>query len=153
MTWTYVPDFTLNRDKVRLLIGDTDTNNQLLTDEELCFLESEFGSATNVYSTALAAIDVAMVEVARKASSKSVGPLSISYSNRMSDLSAARARIAALVTRKASPTPYAGGISVADKDANESDDDNVAHSFRIGMFDGGGADDADLTKTRDRDDV
>jgi hypothetical protein len=157
MTWTYVPpdgSGDLNRDKVRLLIGDTNTNDQLLSDEELCFLEVEFGSATDIYSTALAAIDLIIVELSRKPTSKSVGPLSLSYADRLFQMGKARARVQALAMRKAAPTPYAGGTSVADKEIDEGDDDVPGHWAQIGGFDNPGAsDERDLTDVRDRDDL
>ena len=158
MTWTYSPpDGTgdTNRDKVRLLIGDTNTSDQLLSDEELCFLQTEFGSATDIYSTALAAIDVIIAELARKPDSKSVGPLSLSYASRIANLERARKRIEVLSMKKGgAPTPYAGGISIADKEIDENDDDVTQHHVQVGGFDNpGGASDRDHTRLRDRDDV
>ncbi len=153
MAWTYATTLATNRDKVRLLIGDTNTNAQLLQDEELCFAESEFGP--NIYATALAALDFAIVELSRSAESKSVGPLSLNYGDRAARLTAARARVEALAMKKAGvPIPYAGGISVADKEIDEADDDVVGHHFQVGGFDNpGAADDRDLTRIRDRDDL
>src|ERR1041385_1358437 len=37
MSWTYDAALSTNRDKVRLMIGDTDTNNQQLSDAEIAF--------------------------------------------------------------------------------------------------------------------
>jgi hypothetical protein len=59
MTWTYgnapaVVAGAANLDLVRLLIGDTDTNHQLLTDEELDFFISQ---QTNYYYAASLAAD------------------------------------------------------------------------------------------------
>lgn len=153
MTFTYASPPVTNRDKVRLLLGDTVESKSILSDEELCFLEEEFGSATDIYSTALAGIDVAMVNLARAASSKSVGPLSLSYASRVKDLESARKRIEMLAMRKTGvPTPYAGGISQADKKVDEADEDVNHGHFGVGMFDNpSAADDRDLTSIRDRD--
>lgn len=151
MTFTYDGAIATNRDKVRLLIQDTDSDDPLFTDEELCFLEGEHGSATDIYSTALAAIDIAVVGLTRKAESKSVGPLSLSYGDRARRLSEARERIEALKRRKTgAPTPYAGGISVADKEIDEANSD-INKGFRIGQMDnpGGLEPDSDLTSLRD----
>ena len=45
MTWTYLPtDISTDLAKTRLLIGDTNTDDQLLTDEEINFHLSQHGS-------------------------------------------------------------------------------------------------------------
>lgn len=152
MTFTYSESLATNRDKVRLLIQDTESSGALFSDEELCFLESEHGSATDIYPTALAAIDLAIVSLSRKAQSKSVGGLSINYGDRARSLTYARERIEILMRRKSgAPTPYAGGISVSDKTVDENDDD-ISRHFRVGQMDNpGGATDADLTDLRDID--
>lgn len=151
MTFTYDIEHGHNRDKVRLLIGDTSESSMLLSDEELCFLETEFGSATDIYTTALAAIDMALVSLARKAESKTVGPLTLSYASRQKNLETARARIEKLASaRVGAPTPYAGGISFADKEIDEADDD-VNKGFRIGGMDNpGGAQEDVWTDLHDR---
>lgn len=150
MTWTYDSTITTNRDKVRLLIGDVDVTNPLVSDEELCFLEGENDSS--IYDTAVAAIDVAIALLARKPESKSVGPLSLSYASRIRNLEAARARIEDMVRQRTGvPTPYAGGISRSDKITNETGDD-VDKEFRLGQMDApGGLLGDDLTSINDRD--
>ncbi len=78
MAWTYDGDPSANnRDKVRFLIGDTDTDNQLLQDAEITFLFNEWNS--NAYLAAAHACDSLAAKFAGKAdNSKSVGDLSIS---------------------------------------------------------------------------
>lgn len=45
MTWSYSGDpSTSDKDKVRFLVGDKDTNEQLLTDEEINFLVGKHDS-------------------------------------------------------------------------------------------------------------
>ena len=45
MTWTYTGDPNVSdRDKIRFLIGDTDTNDQLVNDEEIEWALTEAGS-------------------------------------------------------------------------------------------------------------
>lgn len=150
MTWSYNPILSTDRDQVRFLIGDTDTNDQLLQNEEIDFVLTEF---TDVYQAALMALDVGIAALSRQATSKSVGPLSVSYASRIADMEKARKRIEVLAAKKgAAPTPYAGGISLADKETDE-DDTDIERQFRVGMFDvpGGLDPDSDLTTTRDRD--
>ncbi len=153
MTWTNDSTISTNRDKVRVLIGDYDSTNPLLSDEELCFLEGEFGGTdTSIYETAVAAIDIAIAGLARKPESKSVGPLSLSYANRIRNLQAARARIEEMV-RERSGAPinlYAGGIRRSDKIANQTEEST--RSFRLGQMDTpGGMDNDDTTSLTDID--
>ncbi len=152
MTWTYDATLATNRDKVRVLIGDYDSTNPLLSDEELCFLETEFGGVdTSIYETAVAALDVAIAGLARKAESKSVGPLTLSYANRISNLQAAWVRIEEMVKERtgAPINVYAGGISRSDKIANETEDSTK--SFRLGQMDTPGGMDANDDTTRPTD--
>lgn len=78
MTWSYSgnPAASAN-DKVRFLCGDTDTNNQQITNEEIAFLLTEWGG--NAYTAAAEACMAIAGKYASKAdSSRSVGDLSIS---------------------------------------------------------------------------
>lgn len=78
MTFTYVGPSTSDRDKVRFLIQDTDSNNPHLTDEEIAWLITEWA---DVYDAAANAADVIAGSYAHKADySKSVGDLSLSES-------------------------------------------------------------------------
>jgi hypothetical protein len=152
MTFTYDLDLETNRDKVRLLIGDNEEGSALLADEELCFLESEFGATDDIYGTALAAIEMALTKLAGKAESKSVGPLTLSYANRQRNLDATRVRIEKyLFERAGAPTPYAGGISRDDKAIDEENPD-IDKGFRVGMMDnpGGGTSRNGFTDLYDR---
>jgi len=78
MAWTYGGDPSANsRDQIRFLIGDTDTNNQLLQDAEITFLNSQWNS--NAYVAAAHACDALAAKFAAKSDySRSVGDLSIS---------------------------------------------------------------------------
>ena len=77
MTWTYSGNpGSSTRDEVRFLIQDTDTTDQLLSDEELNYLVTAYGDA---YGAAVAAVGVLMGTAARAVEeSKTVGDLSIS---------------------------------------------------------------------------
>ena len=52
MTWTYNLALTADKDKVRLLVEDTDTDDQLAQDEEINFLLIEAGGS--IYRAAAA---------------------------------------------------------------------------------------------------
>lgn len=77
MTWTYTNDpSVVARDKVRFLIGDTDTANQLITDEEIAFLLAEWNN--DGYVSAARGCDALAARFAAKSDqSKSVGDLSL----------------------------------------------------------------------------
>jgi len=78
MTWTYDDPSANDRDKVRLLIGDTDQTDQLLSDEEITYLLDEWGT---VYLAAARAAKVIAAKFSRQAD-KSVGDLRISLSQK-----------------------------------------------------------------------
>jgi hypothetical protein len=75
MTFTYVGPATADRDKVRFLIQDTDSNAPHMTDEEIAWLLTEWA---DVYDAAAQAADILAGSYAHKADySKSVGDLSL----------------------------------------------------------------------------
>ena len=77
MTWSYSGDpGSSTRDEVRFLIQDTDTDNQLLSNEELDYLITAY---IDPYSAAVAAVVSLIATAARsEEESKSVGDLSLS---------------------------------------------------------------------------
>jgi len=78
MTWTYSGNpSSSNLDAVRFLSGDTDSSNQLISNEEISFLLSEWNSDTYV-AAAFACDAIAGTFAAQEDSSRTVGDLSIS---------------------------------------------------------------------------
>lgn len=134
MSFTYSGDpLSSLRDEVRFLIGDTNENDAQFSDREIEYLLAD---ESNVY---LAAANGAFSLAAKYARmvDKSVGDLSISYSQRQkhfADLAAQLQRLSVTAQDGTVARPYAGGISQADKDTVESDTDRVA-GFRKGMHD------------------
>lgn len=133
MTWTYSGDpASSDRDAVRFEIPDTDTDNQLVLDEEINY-------ALTVESGPLGAAAHCCEVLARKFAAKAdtvIGSLQFKYSasaevfgDRAKEL---RAR------SQAAGIPFAGGISQADKDARADDDDRVQSSAQRGQFDNPG---------------
>lgn len=83
MTWTYSGDPSASAlDELRFLIGDTDEDNQRITDEELTYLLGVHADQGASYSNYLAASAACRALAAKYASlrDKTVGSLSISYS-------------------------------------------------------------------------
>lgn len=77
MTWSYSGDpGASNLDHIRFLIQDTDTTDQLFSNEELTYLYNSYGDA---YSAAIAAVTTLIAKGSRVAEeSKTVGDLSLS---------------------------------------------------------------------------
>jgi hypothetical protein len=101
MTWTYTstdPSGT-TRDQVRTYIGDTDSTDPLLTDEQIAFALSEAGTVKA--SSALAA-DWIAASFARKAD-KSMGDLSITYSQMAAQYTALANRLRSEMSRTVLP--------------------------------------------------
>lgn len=109
MTWTYTPDFTLSRDKVRLILGDTVSTTPLVTDEEIAWAVTENNS--DLYLAAALLCDSLSGRFASQATtSKTVGSLSLSksYGEQSTRWStrAAELRAQAAVMAPPSPTGY-----------------------------------------------
>lgn len=77
MTWTYSGNpGDSTRDEIRFLIGDTDTTDQLLSDEELDYL---IGVWADAYAAAIAAVSALIAKGSRDSEeAKRVGDLSLS---------------------------------------------------------------------------
>jgi len=130
MTWTYGGDPSDNdRDEVRFLVGDVDTADQQITDEEIAYAVAN--EANNLYAAARIALTLAS-KFARKANLQ-VGDLRKSFRDLQAnylDL-AQRLRIEGA---KSGTVAYAGGISISDKDAVREDSDRVQPRFSRGQF-------------------
>lgn len=129
MTWIYAGDPSANdRDEVRFLVGDTDTTDQLVTDEEIAYAVAEEGN------NLLAAAKVAKAIMAKFARlvDKSVGDLKLSYSQR---LTAYKELVDQLTDRGMVSTgaPFAGGISITDKNNREDETDRVKPTIVRGI--------------------
>lgn len=134
--WTYSGDpRDSNRDAVRFLIGDTDENDQLISDEEIAYMLLTL----SVYRTAALAATGISKSFAGKASSKTVGSLSLKngFEKKADSYKDLAARLDGMANRGAlvSFAAYAGGISKADKQTQNDDSDWVKPSFYRGMHD------------------
>lgn len=132
MSWSYSGNpASSTRDKVRFLIGDTDTTDQQFSNEEIDAILAD--NADEPYATAIVLIEGLIARYSRYIS-KSVGDLSISYGDRVKQYQS----LLTGLRRRASIqlcAPYAGGISIADKNVDEADDDRVSPYFTVGMHD------------------
>jgi hypothetical protein len=132
--WTYSGDPSASdRDAVRFRIGDTDEAEPLLADAEIDWLLAEQGT---VLPAAIEACRAIAARYARKCD-KSVGPVSISYSQRSQhyrDLAAEIAHEAGLDVPLVAPVIT--GQSASDMEAQRADGDWAqGAALRIGMTD------------------
>lgn len=106
MAWSYSGDpSTSTKDAVRFLIGDTDPDDPLLSDEEMQYVIQSAGS-TSVYQAAHDACYHVAAMYARMATSKSVGDMSLSYSDRAKGYFDLANELLELGARRDVPTPW-----------------------------------------------
>jgi hypothetical protein len=141
-TYTNQPG-TVDVDTVRLETDDKDTDNPLLTDEEIQYY---IDSNSHILLAAASAAEGIASKYSDSPSSKSVGDLKLTYDQgRAVTYGEMAANLRARAYRKAGANIYAGGVSKSDKDAAKADTDRVQPVFTIGMDDakGSGGQDTD----------
>lgn len=135
MTWTYDTALTESRDKVRLLIGDTDTNDQQFSDEEIAFFVA---NEPSVYHAAAESCRALAAKYARKVD-RTVGDLRLAAQQKFEHYT----ELAAELLRKAGSSggivPYAGGVSQSDKDDVAEDSDRALPAFSRTLHENAGA--------------
>ena len=132
MTWSYSGNPSASdNDEVRFLVQDTDTDDQLVSDEEIAYAVAN--EPSNV-SAAIRVCRALAMKYARKADKK-VGDLSISWSQLSKRYSELAKELEDSDMISIIPLPYAGGISASDKDSVEDNTDRVRPSFKRGMHD------------------
>lgn len=132
MTWSYSGDpSTSDKDMVRLLIGDVDEDDQLLSDEEI---EAVLAVYTNIH-LASSVLAESISGMFSRLADKSIGDYSISLSQ-MSEqyrLLADRLRRYMSISASIKAQPFAGGISRQQKTEAVQNEDRVTPSFKRGM--------------------
>jgi hypothetical protein len=133
MSWSYSGDpASSTRDLVRFLLRDTDSSDQLLTNEELDYLVATWG---NGYEAARAGALVLASKFTRQADlSKSVGDLSISesYGGRANEYRELAQSLAEQRQRLSPATPWAQPGNLV---ATANRKDLGLTDFRVGQFD------------------
>lgn len=130
MTWTYASDPSASTlAKIRFLCGDTNTNNQMLADEEINYLS---GLQSNVFLAAADCCDALASKYAFTVDTSN-GALSVSGSQRAEAFRKRAKDLRAQVGRGAQTT--FGGESIDANDALDEDDDTIQPSFKIGQDD------------------
>jgi len=128
LTWTYTNPATSDRDAVRFEIGDTNSADPQITDEEIAYVLAEF---SDVVMASIRCCEALIAKYARLVS-QGVGSVNVSYSDRIAHYQSVIAR---LQLRAPSTNPFAGGTKVADKEAADEDTGRDAPFFKVGMFD------------------
>ena len=136
MTWTYDNDpgtatAAQRRDGVRLRVGDTDTNDELKSDEEIAFFldlsDNDIDGAAIQAAESIAAKFGRQVQISQ-------GPVSAGAQSKMQQYLDIAEAIRKARRRKGAPF-FAGGLSKSGKEALDEDDDAVQPNFSVGMDD------------------
>ena len=140
MAWTYGGDPAANaRDAIRFLCGDTDTNDQLLNDAEVAWVNNQLtGSDTATTALYNAAYRCCLLIASKfsRLADQSVGDLKVSMSQKAKAYRTQATELLELAGREGSvPTPYAGGITITDKEIDWDNSDIVRPGFTKGQFD------------------
>ena len=141
MTWTYdnAPGTTTaaeRRDFVRFNLGDTDTNDQIVTDEEIA---AALASASDDVYLASAIVARAIAAQFARASDISMGEGALAISDRA--ISEAFLELAKRMERQAKKfgtaaigVPAAGGLTKSELETLDQDPDWNEPKFREGQF-------------------
>lgn len=139
----------VQRDAIRLMVGDLSTaaSGEFLADADYDFFVNQSPNRWIAAQLAANSLAAKFTGAAADASGdgyleKSVGDLKIKKADAVAAASQYRS-LASLFGRRAAAniTPYSGGMSQSDKDANTDDSDLVPPTFAMKMFDNGNATD------------
>lgn len=138
MTWTYNPATisTTPKDQVRRLVGDVVSSDQQIADEEIIWILTQRSS---IYGAAAECCRFIAGQYSRKVDTVTQtsggGALKTNYSAQARAYASLATTLEGRSAMVGGGLPYAGGISVTDKQKNEADTDRVAPQFNIGMED------------------
>lgn len=141
MSWSYDPN-TLNTttsagriNTVRLLVGDTDTTDQLVQNEEITFALSQTGDS--VYYAAVWVCRAIAAKFSRMVTTTLDGALSANYSDRAQQYTKLAIQIESLGKKTSGKAlgVSAGGISIAAMYVADATTDRVKPAFGTTQFD------------------
>lgn len=141
MSWTYFTSPQTDKDRVRLLVGDTDTTDQQMQDEEIyTFLTLEGNASPQTVAASLRQVYRAAGNVASAIGARYARKVTNSMGRRKQEQETMMAHyltLAKYLRGRASMlgvAPYAGGLSVAEKETNQENTDLVQPEFQRDMF-------------------
>lgn len=130
--WTYSGDpSTSAKDAIRFLMGDILPKDPLVNDNEITYAYTAKGStygAAAMLCRSLSSQYARLVDTVDR-------ELRTSYSTKSANFLRMAIQFEQQASIASGAIPYAGGISVADKNAQVSDTDRVAPQFNIGFLD------------------
>lgn len=130
--WSYSGDpSTSTKDAIRFVLGDILVKDPLVNDNEIAYAYSAKGS---VYGAAAMLCRSLSSQYARLVDTVD-RELRTSYSSKSANFLRMAVQFEQQAAIVSGAMPYAGGISVADKNAQVSDADRVSPQFNIGMMD------------------
>ena len=140
-TWFYTGDpAAAAKDWVRWRVGDVRADDQLVSDEEINAALSDANNDKNLAGAMIC--ERIAADFAREADFTIHDASGASRTNALSQRAASYLKLASTLRETASGSttvffaaPYAGGISVGDKETQTEDDDRVAPAFTVGMQD------------------
>jgi len=131
MTWSYSGDPSKTaKDQVRFLIQDTVETDQLLSNEEIDFLNTQEGSTTKA---AARGAEILAAQFARFCD-EAVGAVRISFSQKFDHYT----KLAKTLKRRSALNnicPFAGALSKAQKETERLNEDRVEPVFTRDKFD------------------
>lgn len=125
MAASYIGPATSAKDAVRFLIGDTDSTEFLLQDNEIEWLLAQYNNVP--LNAAIRCCETIMSKFSRMAD-EVVGSVSIKFSQKAKGYQTMRAELQRRLATEGA-IPYAGGISKTDKKLNELNPDRVKPDF------------------------
>lgn len=131
MTWTYSGDPSdSTRDAVRFLIGDTDTTDQLISNEEIDYMLTEHGTVSRAASESARSIAAKFARLMNR----SIGGLSADFSQKYQHyMELAESLIS---NDEAYPvSPFISGFKRDEKESRENDTDRETTFGRKGIHD------------------
>ena len=141
MSWSYsASDLTTTTsagriNTVRLLVGDTDTTDQLVQNEEITFALSQTGD--NVYYAAVWICRAIAAKFSRMVTTTLDGALSANYSDKAKQYNQLAVQVEAQGKKTSGKALgiSAGGISVTAMDLANATTDRVTPAFGVTQFD------------------
>ena len=128
MSWSYSGDPSKSDlDRVRFLVGDTDIDDKLFSNEEINYVIDQHGIPSAAYRVAQN-----LVAKFSRFVDESVGAVKITFSQRVKHYNELAVRLKKEASESA--LPYAGGISISDKEVVEQDGDRSIPIFTRNML-------------------
>tara|TARA_R110000787_G_scaffold100231_1_gene205108 strand:- start:2517 stop:3005 length:489 start_codon:yes stop_codon:yes gene_type:complete len=139
MAFTYAGDPSASAlAAIRFLIGDTDTNDQLLQDAEINWVNNQITGSDSSTDSLYTVGYRCMLTIASKFSrlaDQAVGDMRVNMSQKAKGARDQAASLKLLAESEGgTPTPYSGGITISDKEIDLDNSNLVRASFSQGQF-------------------